>query len=552
MKALIYLEIKQFINSIKNTLRHPKRLIPVLLITLWISSSFISNIYFAVYKGENIEPDISVLQKMPIEIIEAGVFLLLSIGSMFTLYGAFNSGLMVFAVAHIDFMFPTPIKRSHVLLVKLFKDYLKYIFYVVFFFLFAAPGLFGAIGVSIIPWGLITIIALIGLLLLVINLAHTINIIFTFGFERLKRAGFVIRAALIFALVSAFGYGLYQYAVTGDIIMSMLWAARSPVISIIFTPVRWCTTLTLAPLLGMTAEDWQHLGFLWTLSAASFVLLLSRKENVYEPSLGISVQYAKRRKAMRSGDYSDLKIDALREKGTRRTSRFGIPAFGRGAVALLWKDLLIRYRVSSAQRFAMVVLIIAIIYASTYVAKSDLILKYTPVLLLYMVFLLSMMAQTDLRTDIKHVNITKAMPIAAWRIMLMGVAGSVLYMTAGVFVLAVALFAIVPQARGDLLIACMIAVPFLGFANASVSAIPSLLYPDTSDQAQNYLSGLVSLFLISVAMIPTVVLGIVSLWLFKTSFFITAVLISISNIIIGAAGISIAGLIFRKFDPSGN
>lgn len=552
LKALIYLEIRQFINSIKNTLRHPKRLIPLLLITLWIASSLISNIIFTVSRTGNLEPDIHVLQKVPSEIIEAGVFLLLSIGSLFTLYGAFNSGLMIFAIAQIDFMFPTPIKRTHVLLVKLFKDYLKYIFYILFFFLFAAPGLYGLIGISVYPLGLVTVIALIGLVLLIINLAHTINIIFTFRYERMKRTGIIIKALLVIALISAFVYGLYQYFITGDVVDSVLMAARSPILSIIFAPVRWCTTLTLAPLFGMIAEDWHNLGFLWALTAGSFILLLSRKENIYEPALGVSVQYAKRRRAMRSGNYSDLQIDALREKGKKRTGKFSIPAFGCGASALLWKNLLIKYRVSSTQRIVIIAMLFTAIFAAVYLAKNEAVLKYTPVMLLYIAFVLSLMLQADIRADIKHANIIKSMPIAAWRIILMGVLSSVIYLTVSILVVAAALWALLPQSRGELMIACMIVVPFLGFANTSVSTISSLLYPDTNDQAQNYLSGIISLLLVSIAMMPALVFGILSLGIFKASFYTAAMIISVANIIMGAAGISISGLIFRKFDPSGD
>ena len=56
----------------------------------------------------------------------------------------------------------------------------------------------------------------------------------------------------------------------------------------------------LAPLKGITYPDgWLELGGLLGLALASAVLLLSRKENIYEPSLGISVKFARARAAAR-------------------------------------------------------------------------------------------------------------------------------------------------------------------------------------------------------------------------------------------------------------
>ena len=86
--------------------------------------------------------------------------------------------------------------------------------------------------------------------------------------------------------------------------------------NVVLAPVKWCSTLVLTPLIGFTgSEGWLQLGSLLGLSLASGLLLLSRKENIYEPSLGISVKLARRRAAARSGDYSLMREEAMREKG---------------------------------------------------------------------------------------------------------------------------------------------------------------------------------------------------------------------------------------------
>lgn len=553
LKPLLYLELRQLINSIKNTARSPKRLIPMLIFGAWIFSSMIQSLLIMSGNISSNSPRFDLLQQININMIETGVFLFFAIGSVLVLYSAFSSGIMIFSLAHIDFLFPTPISRRSVLIVKLLRDYVKYGFYVAFFFMIIGSPIFGALHVSIIPWGFISIAAVLALLLFVVNLAHTINIVFTFGFERLKQAGLMIKAALVAALLVLIGYGIYQYITTGDSYASLLSAANSPIGNIIFAPAKWTAILFLAPLLGVTSDGWINLIMLWGLAAGSFLLLLSRRENIYEPSLGVSVKYAKKRQAMRSGDYSSVRISDLQEKGTRRASGFHVPPFGRGAVALVWKNLLLKYRVSRAQAALMIVMpLVAIYMVQRFVGPKDrFMLQYLPFGLLYIIWILSMTAQAEMRSELKQANILKSMPIAAWKVILAQNISAVAYLTAGVAAFAVSIWAFIPETRPDLLLLCSISAPFFAFANVSAMSISSILYPDMRDISQNYIFGMVGFLLIAIAALPTLVLGGILWGVFRLPWYITAACISVANIIVGAAGISIAGLLFRKFDPTG-
>lgn len=498
------------------------------------------------------QPNFGVLQAINLDIVEMLLFVILSVGCIIMIYNAFNSGALVFSIAHIDFLFPTPISRRHVLLIQLIKDYIKYGFYVTFLYLFLGGSIYGALGVRMLPWGLVSIAGLTAMLMTVVNIAHTINIMFTFGFERLKQAGLIIKALLIAGPVAAVAYGLYQYTLTGSAYAGVLWVLNSSVINIIFAPARWCATLIMAPLMDMTAEEWRLFAQLWVLAFASFALLMSRKENIYEPSLGISTSMARRRLAMRQGDFAGIRMAAMREKGTKRISGVEIPPFGAGATALLWKSLLLRYRLSKSQLVLMLILPLVLVYAVRRIAGGhvEMILFYLPFVLLYVVWLLSMTAPNEVRAELKQANILKSMPIAAWKIMLAQTLNTVIYLTAGVLVFSAAMWAIIPETRGQTLLACLIGAPFLGFANVSFTGIAGLLYPDARDISQNYISGLLSFLLVSIAVIPTIVITIVCVYVIKTSYYVTAIAASIGNIALGAAGVTISGLIFRRYDPT--
>ncbi|MCE5200878.1 MAG: putative ABC exporter domain-containing protein [Armatimonadota bacterium] len=554
MKPLIYLEIRQIINSIKYATRSPKRLIPLLLMGAWICSWLIQGTAFVSGDIKPRHTDLGLIQHLPVETIEAIIFIVLSIGSMMVMYNAFSSGTMVFSLAHIDFLFPTPVSRRHVLLLQLFKDYIKYGFYVTFLFLVIGAPMYSGLGVALFPWGLLSITAVTALLLTVVNLSHTIYIVFTFGFERLRQAGILIKIALGIGPVTAVGFGIYQYIQTGSSYASILWATNSPVVSFVFAPARWCATLLLAPLLGVTAEEWFHFVCLWLLAGASFALLMSRRENIYEPSLGISTRFALRRQRMRFGDFAGARVDALKEKGTRHLGGLDIPPFGAGATALLWKSLVVRYRVSRSQVALMLIVPVLVIFVIKHTIADQItdMLPYAPAVLLYVVWLLSLTAPTEMRNELKQANILKSMPIAAWKVMLAQTVNSVIYLTAGVLVFSGAMWWIIPETRGPVLLSCIIGAPFLGFANISLTAIPGVLYPQNRDVAQNYISGLLSFFLVSLAVIPSVVLGVLCLIFFRTSYYTAALIISAANIAVGAAGVTISGLIFRRYDPTGD
>ncbi len=302
----------------------------------------------------------------------------------------------------------------------------------------------------------------------------------------------------------------------------------------------------------MTRWDWIHLGMLWLLALGSFFFLLSRKENVYEPSLGITVKLAdKRRKVLFGGlMYIENRADAMRDRGITRPVGVTVPAFGRGAVALFWKSLLTRYRVSHGQLLFTVMAPAVIVFIVKRFVADNWALSRTPILLLYVVWMISLTMQSELRTELRQANIVKPMPIAAWKVMLAQFVAGTLHLTGGVLVFAGAMWVMIPQARGELLTACTVGSPFLGFASMAATSIPALMYPDSRDAAQNYLCAMVSFILVFLCIVPTVVLSIAICYSLSRPLYAALAVVSAANLAVGAAATSIAGYAFRRFDPT--
>jgi len=558
LKPLLYLELRQFLNALKNTTRSPRRLVLALIIGACFFSWFLNTALLVTGASPVERSGFSNVLERHAELFRVGAFLLLCFGSAAVIYQAFSSGSLVFTMAHIDFLFPTPIPRRSVLLVKLLKDYLRYGFWIAFLVTCLGMPTSAAAKQSFFPYGLLSIAALTAYMIFIVNLAHTINIVFTFGYEKVKQAGRIIKPVLILAAVSALVLGVFQYIQSGgDCYLSIHRATTAPVVKVIFTPADWCASLAVAPLIPPADTDLMHLALLWALAAAAFAMLMSRRENIYEPSLGITAKVTRMRQAMRAGDATAIRVEMMSDKGRKSAGMLVIPPFGRGAVALLWKGLLTRYRMSAGQLAAMLVLPALLCYLlGNFDPISD-ILKYLPVILVYLSFVFSITVQPQVRSELKYANILKAMPIAPWKVMLVQSISGTGYLSLGILTFAAAMWLFMPAARNDVLRACVIVSPFLGFSCISAAVIPALTYPDTRDTTQNFFCNLVGFALIIVAAVPSIVLGTLLVWLTYTPsqaspiipLWITVPLCAV-NLLIGAAGVSISGAVFRKFDPT--
>ncbi|MFQ3550108.1 MAG: putative ABC exporter domain-containing protein [Armatimonadota bacterium] len=554
MRPLLYLEYRQLINSIKNLARHPKRLIPAILIIAWITSWMMQGaITFSDNDKSSLTPNLNVISFIPIELIHTIVFITLCVGTFLVIYGAFSSSILAFTIAHIDFLFPTPVKRKYVLLTKLIKDYLKYFLWVGFFFIVIGLPTLNSIGVNFFPLGIVSIISTSLLMILVVNISHTLNIIYTFGFEKLKQSGLIFKIVLVVLFSSILIISIVEYIFTGDSFAGRIMSSDSIVVRTIFAPIGWTTDLILSPLLGITDDGYNSLFWLFVISFISFLVLISRKENVYEPSLGISVKTARRQNALKYGDIASIRLDEMREKGVVKPDGFSITPFGVGAIALFWKYLIQKYRISKKQIIFMVAIPFLAMYLITVFAKTETAIRamqYMPIILLYIVWILSITVHAELGSELRHANIIKSMPIAPWKVMLAQISGGTFYITFGTLFFALAMVVVIPQTRNEYLLASLSIAPSLCFVSISAMTLAGILYPNTGDVAQNYISGMVGFVFISLAAFPTMVLIIFYQWLPIFTLPIQALTIIIANLLYAGGWIALSGIAFKKYDPT--
>lgn len=548
MKPLIYLELRQLANSIKNLARSPKRLIPAVIIGAWLISAVIQNLLIASGLSQPMMPSVHTLRALPVDAMWSGIFLLLSVTSGLVIYSALSEGLLVFAPSHIDFLFPTPINRRNVLAFKLLRDYVKYAVLAAIFFMALGSPLYGSLRIPPYPTIILSWLGSFFLIVFVMNVTHTLNIVGTFGAHRLRFASRLVKFGMLGIAGIIIAAAAVHFSRTGQAFPSFIAATRNGLATVLLSPIAWCTDLILAPITGVVYETWGELLWLFVLASGSTVVLLSRPENIYEPSLGISMRMARVRAAMRVGDVVTARIQAGGWRGRHTYLAPPIPPFGRGASALLWKNLVVRIR-TLRWGVAMILVLPLGAAAAAALVNQTIILRLAPLAIPYCVWLLALTSQQEMRGELRQANIVKAMPVSSFRIIAAEVFYHWLMILVVVLVAALSIWLFIPQTDPDMLSLTVVISLALGFTCVAAVSIPVLLYPDSRDKMQEVITHLVSFVLASIVILPSLLVA-VAFVLLRANLALTACVVVALNGALAWSALAIAGALFGRFDPT--
>lgn len=548
MKPLIYLELRQLANSIKNLARSPKRLIPAVIIGAWLISAVIQNLLIASGLSQPMMPSVHTLRALPVDAMWSGIFLLLSVTSGLVIYSALSEGLLVFSPSHIDFLFPTPINRRNVLAFKLLRDYVKYAVLAAIFFMALGSPLYGSLRIPPYPTIILSWLGSFFLIVFVMNVTHTLNIVGTFGAHRLRFASRLVKFGMLGIAGIIIAAAAVHFSRTGQAFPSFIAATRNGLATVLLSPIAWCTDLILAPITGVVYETWGELLWLFVLASGSTVVLLSRPENIYEPSLGISMRMARVRAAMRVGDVVTARIQAGGWRGRHTYLAPPIPPFGRGASALLWKNLVVRIR-TLRWGVAMILVLPLGAAAAAALVNQTIILRLAPLAIPYCVWLLALTSQQEMRGELRQANIVKAMPVSSFRIIAAEVFYHWLMILVVVLVAALSIWLFISQTDPDMLSLTVVISLALGFTCVAAVSIPVLLYPDSRDKMQEVITHLVSFVLASIVILPSLLVA-VAFVLLRANLALTACVVVALNGALAWSALAIAGALFGRFDPT--
>lgn len=548
MKALLYLGYRQSINELKRIVTSAKRLIPAILIAFII----VQNVFVNVWMSSD-PSDMARQAKLPSispDNLWSGIFALLSLAVIRIIYSAFAEGRLVFSQSNIDFLFPSPISRRTVLVLKLVGDYLRLGLFGLFIFVFAVPSIYRLFGAKPYPSIFASWFACLLLIALAMNITHTLNIVMSAGVHRLAVAKRIVKIALFLMLVGIAVIGVIYFMKSGDPFSSLVGAV-SGFTRTVMAPIAWCTDLIVSPIVGRS-NGFFALEFLWLglLAAASFFVLILRKESFYETSLAISARMARIKDARDRGDLASVVAEARRGRGRQHRMVSLVPPFGRGAGALVWKILVTRLRTSPwAVVFFLVLIPGAAAAAGAFIPDPD-ILRLSPVVIPYAVWMVVSFGWQSLQSEFRQVEIVKALPDSGMKI----VAVQVFTQWLGVLGFSVIAFlsidAFIPQADPYLLALLVITSVTGAFACLSATSIVAMAYPSkTKDKLAMTIPGCLSFAIISLAVAPSVTIAIIA-GVMKVDLVVISILLVITNSLVAWGAIAIAGALFRNSDPN--
>jgi hypothetical protein len=494
MRAIALLSWWQVRNSLRTLVTDPKKAIPALVFAVIIAVQLFA--YASIGGGHGargVSPLLKIVRDNAAE-SHAIIFGLFALGSLMMLANGFSGKVLVFPLADIDYLFPSPVSRRTVLAWRLPGIMAQKGWSALALVYVAYAVLRGSESASVAGW-----ILFLGSLLWMAaytNLAIAAEVVFGLGKAKVARR--VIEGLMLLIAASA-AFMIWRYGLTGITALE-----RNAVFAVLFYPCRLLADAMLAALSGSGAGSamWQ-LALFYVLTLA---LVLTRHENYYEATLEVSERVATVRKAMREGNaFAAFSLfRSGRDKPAKDFDRaYALKPFGRGAMAVLWAHLTAlakRPWVHFAAPFAM-----GLAFALGAMLWQP---EAAPIIVGiaagYVIYIGQVIAgRATFRTSVQRVPLMRPLPIAPIKIVATEVAPPVLQGTLAAWGAALPLLAGNDAARlvsGLLLLA---APPVMACALLLTGAV-TFWYPDASDKTAQLLSGLVMMVLLAlVALVLT-------------------------------------------------
>jgi Putative ABC exporter len=545
VRAVALLSWWQVKNALRTTLTTPRKLIPALVFASVLGLQFMAFVLSHAFSSHPEPPPEAVAwmrERAPL--VEAAIFLGLTLIGIALLDSGFREGFLNFTLADIDLLFPAPVPRRVVL----------------------AYRLAARTGTAFLQWALVFVllvwqntrwlapdgrpgagapVALVALFLYTggcLNLAFALRLITATGNPAAWRRWLWGAAAALVTLVAIF---YFQGGSEGAAAF-----ARSRLLAVLLAPAR----LTAAAVVsawgrGATAGVLAPLALFY---GAGLALLFSRNEPFYELTLAGSVRAARRLQAAREQNWQAL--FALRAEGHRGPRRrpYALPPFGRGGGALLWANLTAALKRPWAN-FALPVaagLALPPIVAALFRGGAA---PLTAVgAAAYLLFLYTSMALNLHRQAVSRLSLVKPLPIPDWQVAASEVGPRALLPAFFGAAAGLSLWVVMPSTR-LVLISAVALVACLPVALTWLSAgafILALWYPNAQDKVQQMLAGFIAMFFNGLSLAVSAALFGLPVAL-GASPWAAAIVFDLLGGAACAALVLAAGAVYRRVEPAG-
>ena len=561
IQPLLFLNVRQLVNGVIRAVKSPKRLIGIL---------FALGYYFMVFGRpfdsgrKSFTPEnMDRIVKKNFSVVSLGdvnaaiyalflAFFLMSLLGLATYTGRFRQ-------ADVDTMFPTPIDRRWVIFVKFFRDtLLSVIVPLLVAVIFMRPAVVGfgafvdkipnAAGTTQVPR--LMVIGWTLMSLAMVAWGYALSFYFNRPEERYEnhRRWFfrVITAALLILAT----YVTLTFRAAPEV-KTLVGIAHEPILRILTFPAQLCTTIVLAPVTNQWLAGGLAAAALIGIAAAGLWVAIKQESWVYEIGAMNASKMSEVQDMQAKGDMSGL-LAAQARAGKVKLGRTQWIAKRdcRREMAILWREGINFARLGYS--FVIISFLLGLMFIGLF---SFIPSKKAPLELLMVVFGLGFPAfmtasfsQSGYIEMLRRGDLIKPLPFSPSRTIFYEVIGKCLPTVLVSVLLGVALLILRPGAWLDAIAGVMAASCF-GIALSALYCLLIVLFPDVDDPTQRGFRGLMTLLGLIITMAPGV-LSFAGIFLLSKSVAAAAATSGIINFALAGVLASVAGNLYRDFNPS--
>jgi hypothetical protein len=410
MRSVALLSWWQLRNSLRTVVTEPRKLIPALVVAVAFGFQF-----FVIFMTRDL-PRHAVPSPVADFIVRnaaashAIVFAVLALGSLGFILEGFIGRALVFNLADVDYLFPSPVSSRVVLAFRLPGLLARWVWMVLLVVYLGYTTVWRAPvnGESHIPaWA--ALLAMVLWLATYLNIAVALEVVY--GLR--KRAAAARAVYVVAAVIVAWGALLYLRAG----IPGLAAMERNIVFIVLFYPCRLLADVAVGAITGQ-GGTWAapQLALFYLVSLA---IVLSRKDQYYEASLDHSERVGTIRQARREGN-AGAALAALRGRRTKPAKdydrAYALTPFGRGATAVVWAHLTALAK-SPLVNFAAPFAVAFAFAAGVMFWKPEAAVGIVSAAIGYVVYLgLLVVVAQRFTASVARVSLLKPLPLAAWKL----------------------------------------------------------------------------------------------------------------------------------------
>lgn len=524
MKALLFLNVHLFKNTLMRTLKNPKQIIPALFLLFFFTFPLAT--FYALDIPEMPSPYTTQTAK-PI------IFSFLTMITWITIFHSTTKNTLVFSLPEIDFLFPSPVRRKTILLNHLLGSFIKLILQylgmaALVLFIFSSIYHF-----SFLPRVFFLGTALSTAMIFASNLGNLVSLVSSHLPElnqRRNRRILLMVGVLFLGLILGYIFSLLLQgtppvqAVTKTLNSSVVRIFMYPMAAASDVAVAWKITLNIV----------LKIFLLLFLCLVTTWGILSVETHFYEASeatsreLWESVQKIRRQEVLVS------------ESFVKRIHT--VKPFGKGSTALIWKNLVgtlrdVRMLLST---FFMIIFLFFLMFIREAEFFSALFFLF------FLVFITSSYARWDFREDLRRIEIIKLIPDSNFKIVLSEVAVPSLFCTLFSYLFLIISYVIFPSTESKALLTgfSVVALPLFSVIMVTILNFSALYYPPQTEN--QIIPGILSMIFMIIVLGPSLLVLVLSILLHML--YVGLVIIVLLNIGMTALLLKLLSRKYQIFD----